>query len=320
MTGSPRRLRDDPDFRWETGCDLADEGFAVGGYDLPSMRASVLAEVTPPSQGAPLKPAPRWQGWWAGLAAGVAVTLLVGGGAYVVSSTSPASGPIAGESVDAPPSPEPTDVPAAPPTVVSPTEEAAAPVPSMPAPEEARAEGAPSPALPPTEAPAPPPEVAEEPPSPEAVDAATEPATDGVAEASPPTDAATQTPAAAPPSGLRAELEAYDRGVHALGDGELPTARAAFERYLADWPEGRLRDEASLGLLRTLVQLGDHAAVEAIAVTIQEQPSLAARRDEVVRMRAENLVWLERCDLALELAGTLPSRDGADVRRACRRR
>ena len=45
MSRGPRRLLDDPDFKWETGCDLADEGSVVGDYDLTAAKDAVMERV-----------------------------------------------------------------------------------------------------------------------------------------------------------------------------------------------------------------------------------------------------------------------------------
>jgi len=330
MTGSPRRLRDDPDFRWETGCDLADESFAVGGYDLAAMRGRVLAEVSPPSGGAPLKAASNSSRWWAGAAAGASVTLLVGAALLVATMgrpTVPAEVPPA-VPVSGVPAPTESPAPVEPAMPVEPATQAEPPVtveaasPQASSSSAARAEPTPAPAPPPVAGdPAgdepvvpPPPDPAPPAGSDDAEVGAAAPATGG--------EPADDGQGAAPPpaSGLRAELEAYDRATHALGDGDLPAARSGFEDYLERWPSGRLRDEAALGLLRTLVQLGDHEAVEQVAAGLQDRPSMAGRQSEILRMRAENLVWLDQCDKAMSIAARLSGRDAADVKRACRRR
>ena len=63
MTRGPRRLKDDPDFQWETGCNLADEESRVGQYDLAGIRDRLVAAAAvvpapivsdpPPSQAGP---------------------------------------------------------------------------------------------------------------------------------------------------------------------------------------------------------------------------------------------------------------------------
>ena len=317
MTGSPRRLKDDPDFRWETGCDLADEGFAVGGYDLPSMRAKVLAQVTPPSGGAPLKvPAAGWSAtWFAAAAALVGVGGLAGLWVVAGLSTSDAAPPAPQGPVVEQPSPvvpAPTLPPEAP---VAPIDGAVAPV--------ERADAAAPVEVPPTEAPsdavpveapsvplvAPPPLVDDEDAAADADAAVVEPSAPAAPEVG-----------GAPPSTLEAELAAYDRATAALAGGDAAAARDAFRAYLSAYPQGRLAPEASFGLLGALVSLGDHRAVETLAASLLGEDALQARHGDVLRIRAENLVWLGECDRALELAASLSSRERADVRRACRRR
>ncbi|MEQ1502970.1 MAG: hypothetical protein ABMB14_12105 [Myxococcota bacterium] len=59
MTVGPRRLNDDPDFKWETGCDLSDERGLVGDYDLAGLRSRlVAAAAASPAPGS--SPEQRW--------------------------------------------------------------------------------------------------------------------------------------------------------------------------------------------------------------------------------------------------------------------
>lgn len=303
MSEGPRRLRDDPDFAWETGCDLADEAFAVGGYDLPAMKGRLLAEVSPPSVGAPLKAASPLGGWVPVLGAAVAL-LAVGGvvGAWLAGAPSelPPAVPVVVEA----PTPSPVVAVQAP--VVAP--EAAVPV---PAPVEAVA------------------------PSPKAVPVAAEP----VAAPAVPTvdvaagglDEAPEAPQARPTveptvdggtssGGLAEELALFETASAAALAGDDRAAAEGFEAYRERYPQGSLLDEADLGLLRARVALGDHEGVERLAASLVERPGLEPLRDGLQRTRAENLVWLQRCEEALELVASLPTREGADVRRACRRR
>lgn len=309
MSGAPRRLRDDPDFSWETGCDLADEAFAVGGYDLPAMKGAVLAEVQAPSAGAPLKAASRGAMSWGGAGLVVGGVLLVGGLLWAWSSgpSVEAAAVQVAPMVASPPAPAsvPAVAPAAGPTAPAAAPEVVGPV--GPAPVE-RVE---APAAPAMEA-----ERSELPAEAEASPAATTPPEPGHDEPAPAPDAAAEAP---PLSGLAAELAAFDAAAGALSDGRPGEAALGFEAYLATYPSGRLLDEAELGLLRARVELGDHEGVEVVAARLQERPSMALRRSEILRTRAENLVWLKRCDDAVALVASLPARERADVRRACRR-
>jgi len=312
MSGAPRRLRDDPDFTWETGCDLADEAFAVGGYDLPAMKGAVLAEVQAPSAGAPLKVASRGMMSWVGAGVVVGGVLLVGGLLWAW-STGPSVQTAAVDvapMVASPPAPAvlpgvpPVTAPAAAPEVVP--AGGAVPVGG------AAAERVEAPVAPATQR-----ERREIPAEAEGSPASTAPSTEpGQVEPDSAPDAAAEAP---PVSGLAAELAAFDAAAGALSDGRPGEAALGFEAYLATYPSGRLLDEAELGLLRARVDLGDHEGVEVVAARLQERPSMALRRGEILRTRAENLVWLERCDDAVALVASLPARERADVRRACRR-
>lgn len=310
MSEGPRRLRDDPDFAWETGCDLADEAFAVGGYDLPALKGRLLAEVVPPSAGAPLRSASGMSTWGPLVGAGVALLGLgVLGGLWWATPEPPATtvAPV----VVAPAAPAPA-APMARPMPVPVVAPAPPVVPSVPVAPAARPAAPPAAPVATHEAPGPAPAVpvVEAEPEAEAEAAAT------TVEATP--EAAGVDEVAS--GGLAAELALFDAATGAAAAGRDQEAADGFAAYAEQYPSGSLRDEADLGRLRALVALGDHAAVEGLVAELVDRPGLVAVRDGLVRTRAENLVWLRRCDEALTLVASLPGRDGADVRRACRRR
>jgi hypothetical protein len=114
-------------------------------------------------------------------------------------------------------------------------------------------------------------------------------------------------------------MRMYDRIRDALDTGDARAAVSAFEAYDAAFPSGRLATEARIKLLLVLLAAGDAAAAERLAADLQDRAEFSTRRPEILRVRAESLVSLGRCDEALALPD-LASRDAAEVRRACRRR
>jgi hypothetical protein len=294
MNDGPKRLRHDPDFAWETGCDLSDEAFVLGGYDLPAMRAKVLVEVLPPSLGAPLRPAAPVRPWFAVLAGGgVVAAALIAVGFWSASDVPPsATQPDASPAIVAPtPWPVAPEAPSSvAPVVASPPAASAAPV---AAPQ--RAERV---------------EPAEVPSEVESVAVVDDPP---VA-----TAPAAQPSAPAPAGTLADELRAFDAARDAASDGRVADARRGYDDYLARYPHGRLRQESEVGLLFALVDLGEHAAVDVLAGRLANDPAMSSRHAEILRVRAENLVALGRCSDAITIIKDLPARDGADVRRACR--
>ena len=254
MSTPPRRLRDDPGFLWETGCDLADEAFAVGGYDLPSLRARVLAETQPPSGGAPLRAA-------RGGAVGAAVAgalLLLGLGAGIATVLAPSGPATQGEGLEPP---APADVAPVVPALV----EGPPSPPSGPPWEEPSQGGTPDAA--PAAPPSPPRKVeaaSEAPPSARPAStaapvAAPEPAAgvgvvppddlgggpDAAVGAPPPPVAsvASGEGASAPASTLAAEVAMYDQACERLASGAAGEAVAGYERYLQRYPNGRAAAE-----------------------------------------------------------------------------
>jgi hypothetical protein len=105
----PRRLRDDPDFKWETGCDLADEGLVARGYDHERGRMRLLAAVSALPLAAAPSPAhpsasfaarfPVWLKPVAGVAAGLA---MVAGGFWLGTRSVEREGLPGGEAIAAP--------------------------------------------------------------------------------------------------------------------------------------------------------------------------------------------------------------------------
>ncbi len=305
MSTPPRRLKDDPDFLWETGCDMADEAFAVGGYDLPSLRARVLAGTQPPSGGAPLRAS---RGGSVGAAVAGALLLLGLGGGAAAWWSAPAAEP----DVAAPTAPvavvEPAPVVVVEAAAALPVQDAGladeveedAPVGSVAL--EARAPVAaplaPAPVLPVGDA-----------------GSGDAPIEDlgGMSE-----EGGAVSEPSAPASTLAAEVAMYDAAAEHLVGGSAEDAVVAYQAYLEMYPQGRLVVESQLGLLRSRVAVGASEEVEALSVQLLADPRLAAKHDDIARMRAENLVVLRRCDDAIVAARDLPSRDAAPIKRACR--
>jgi TolA-binding protein len=350
MTRGPRRLKEDPDFKWETGCDVADESLLVGEYDLPGTRSRLLAAIaltTPVGGEAPpetivtttvgdgipaIRPGAASSSWSLFKPLAVAVT-----GAFVVAASywvgvqvgsddsvqelapleAPAVNPtvetqgtgVSGTSAEvARPAAEvvaTTSAPgtAAPDLVVSPHVRPiskSAPVKALPA----KAEPVAPEVVLPTEL------VAAQ----QAAAAVEQLEASGTAESPEMGSAALK-----PQSTLPAEAIAYKSGEQALFDGDYKLARTRFEGYLARFPQGKYQVEAKLGILHALFGLEDVAATESFARSIQDLPSLSGRRAEILQLRAESLVLLDRCEEALLVAGEIPSKAAAEVRRVCRR-
>jgi hypothetical protein len=290
MTRGPRRLIDDPDFKWETGCDLADEALQVGGYDLPGAKEQLLARIAsaPPVTVGDGVPAVRAASWPAAVkpVVGVVVAAALLAGAYWLGTR--ASTP------EAAPAPEPVAVD---PIVSAPAVEAA-PLEVPPA----VAEPEPEPVLEPVVEPEPEP-VAEIEPEPEAV-AEIEP------EPVPETQAVADAEPEAPRSSIAAQMALYEPAADALQAGRYAAAIDGFRAYLDAWPDGDLRHEAELGLLQALFGAGDAEGTAALAETLQDRRGLASRREDILRLRAESLLFL--------VAEQLSTKAAAPIKRGCR--
>ncbi|MEQ1506701.1 MAG: hypothetical protein ABMB14_31025, partial [Myxococcota bacterium] len=143
--------------------------------------------------------------------------------------------------------------------------------------------------------------------------------TEGTADAGPAAAAPTGSVRAAPPSSeLAIELQVFEPARDSLVDGDFAAAKTGFERYLAQLPHGRMVGEAQIGRLQASKGLNDPAATASLAEKLQDLPELAGRRQEILRLRAESLVLLDRCDEALLVASDLSTRDASEIRRACR--
>lgn len=301
MSRGPRRLMDDPDFQWETGCNLRDESALVEGYDLGGLREAVLARLPEVGDGVPpIRPRRGWR-WGVGGLVGLSTVTAFWLGTQFAGVGAPVITP------EAPPAATQETPPVAP---VRP--EVAEPVPE---PIEARAIEAPAEVVP--DVPEPIVRRVTRPvatPVAEPIDDAgsAEDPTDAVAEAVPEPERA--------PSRLAAEMAVYEPAADALAAGDASVAAVGFRSYLAKFPEGTLRVEAELGLLWALHQLGDAARTERWAAALVDRPAHAKDRDDIRELQAQALVRLGRCEDALEAVDGLPSRVVGPIRRACRRR
>lgn len=323
MTRGPRRLLEDPDFKWETGCDLADEKLLVDNYDTDAMKKRLLAAIAlgagaagsggvTVGDGTPVVRAGfRWSAALkpvAGIVAAVgAVTLSFWAGMQARDADVDHVPPPAVEVPVAPsdlPSMAPSMDEAAPPEPAIPSEEPTEP----PAGSHAARAPAPLAELP---AVAPALEVALAPVLEAPVlDAASD---DGVAEV-----ALDALPEAVRTSDLPGQTADYDAADAALGAGRYREAKKRFGDYLVSWPDGGYASEAKLGLLEALHGLGEVSDVERYAAVLAEDPTMSHLRHEILRLRAESLVKLDRCGEALLVAEEVSARTLADIRRACR--
>ncbi|MEN0067209.1 MAG: hypothetical protein AAGA48_34070 [Myxococcota bacterium] len=303
MSRGPRRLMEDPDFKWETGCDLGDEKVLTGGYDLARMRAAVLAGIPAVGDGVPvIRPRRPW-GWWLGGIAGVtAIVASFWLGTQV-------SGVGGEEQLPAVAPPEVIEAP-----VRTPDPEVLRPEAPETVNVEVSVEGAP------IASPKEVPQVVIQPPKAASKSVVERPIVDdGVAAA---VEAPEPAPAAAPPveSRLEAEMAVYEPAADALQSGEAAAAARGFREYLAQFPTGTLRPEAELGLLWALHREGDAARTERWAAYLLEQSVHEPHHDDIRELRAQALVRLGRCEEAIASISSLPSRVIGPIRRACRRR
>lgn len=120
-------------------------------------------------------------------------------------------------------------------------------------------------------------------------------------------------------SGLQAELDDYNRALDAAESGLWPEARERYAAYLQAWPSGRLRTEATLGLLGALVRSERPTEAEALAARLLTDATYRQRSSDIRLLRAEALVELHRCDEALaSLEGLRRTSRTQAVRSACR--
>lgn len=113
-----------------------------------------------------------------------------------------------------------------------------------------------------------------------------------------------QPPSSPPRVGdLQAQLALYEAGRDALRAGRHGIAIAHFEDYLKRFTDGELRREAEVSLLESLVRAGRHGRAAGLAGRLAKRTGLSHRRGEFLRVRAESLAHLGRCDAAEEAFG-----------------
>jgi TolA-binding protein len=317
MTG-PRRLMDDPNFTWETGCDLADEALLHEGHDLSALKESVLANIavmeTPAGTGA----ASSGASWLKGVLAATGVVMVIGaaGVGYQVGRTAVA--PLA---------------PMAPSVEQATQHQAAPPVeePAVMAPGTAEEHVAPSAVI--GRAPEAAPRTTLERKTPKVAAAATVSAravgTDEAPVELPTTGVGSVMIDETPPqasdaprsSGLGDELNAYERAREAMVAGSYMEAATGFEGYLRSWPAGQLADEVRLSLLECMVKEGNWIEAQPLATFLLSSDAHAHRKGEISLLLAQSLVNLDRCSEALAIVDSIRPRpaEAANLRRACRR-
>lgn len=285
----PRRLRDDPAFRDLTQGALDDEPLALGPHDLDRLRAQIVAGGPPPL-------APRWPSLIgiSGLTASLVSLAL-----WVTLPSSPV--------LPSPPTSTPelpmlgvgelrTAVRTVSPGVDPEVQAAPVPVEPSPAPQLQIAEVPPEPVIAPVPVP-----VAVQP------EPITAPPAHGLVVRTPQGD-------------LQAELEDYNLALEASDSARWAEARERYLAYLERWPEGRLLDEARLGLLAALVRSDRPAEAEDLATDLLRDARLAHHTEAIRLLRAEALVQLDLCDEALLAIDDMRRSPRVNaVRSACRR-
>jgi hypothetical protein len=321
---------DDPDFKWETGCDLADEALLHDGFDLAGLKEQVMAAVEAPPVA--MEPSSIGGGTAGGAVAsvkglaGLGVTIVAAlGVGYWLGTAQPeveTAAPVAAVAAQAESEPVLIEPPPAPVAETLATEvvlplggSGEVEAPSVPVvvttPTAARGSWV---------APAGTADVSHEDGGSPAVVASApsgEDASEPAAGVGPET-----APGEASHSDLAAEMNLYDDAVQALTSGDHAGASARYRSYLERYPSGQLVREAELSLLECLFQEGSFAEAEAQAARLLATPGFGDRRHELSLVRAESLILLNRCDEAVTIVDMLGGRDarGVAVRRECKRR
>jgi hypothetical protein len=336
MTRGPRRLKDDSDFQWETGCNLEDEKLVVGDYDLAGMRSRIVAGVLATGvaastaviigDGVPV--VARAAGW--SFATVVKPVLGAAGGAAVLAGAywlgvqsrspetlpepeiaaihgpaSPGHGPASPGHGPASPGYTPPEMPAPAalstgPLVPGRTVE---PIGERPADAGVATEDS----VPVASAPL---RTTPE----ESAPAEVEPA--GTASEQP---LSWERPGIVPPaSDVPAQKTMLYAADDAMGRGDYADAAQLYTDLIHKWPNGVLWVEAELGLLNARSLGQDYVGTARLAEQIYDDPAFSDKRQEILRLWAESLVQLDRCTEALRLAEELSVRSAAPTRKSCR--
>ena len=294
MSG-PLRLRDDPNFLRETGCDLAAEARTLPPPDLPALRQRVvragrvarLRRIAGPSTllvilaglfahfatpGAP------------DAARGSAPTSVAVAAEPVTAAAVPSTGTARAE-LPTPPALHPDapvralrDVPSVAPVVVPPTPETP---PAVALQAERTGEAVAAAEL-----------------------AATQPSGEG-------------TPAATEGGDLALQHAAFMEAEAARDGGDLDRATQLYAESLDRWPHGAFAAESRLGELRVAVAAGDVDRIVSLSAVLAKDPALAPHRAELVRTRAVALANAGRCTEAREHLRDLSREDRVQVTARC---
>lgn len=233
-------------------------------------------------------PTPPWRWWWGGGGVGVALALVAAWWFWPVAPTAVVAPETAPAVAMAPPQRADEAVVDDAPVADTPVVAVAAAEPPK------RAAVAPAPVPP-------------EPPTEPAVAVV-------VAEAAPPKVEPTWAPGT-----LDAELREIGLARERLEEADHTRALAAFDAYLAAWPDGRFRAEARLGRLDCLVGLARWSEVAALAGELLDGGEVTAnRRPAIEGQRARALVLTGRCPEALVRLEFLEKADQGEIRKACR--
>ena len=296
MTG-PKRLKDDPLFLEETGCDLSAEAELVGSYALESAREVVMNEIATSS---------------AGVAVGVQIkgllgllAILVGGtglvwwmqdGPVMDPPTREAVAHVVAAEVSPIETPVREDVKAAVDFAVSESRGPSSQESALQREAEAvRVEADVDPEV-----------TAPEP---------SEPSTDAVAMVEAPPRART----AIQMGTLASENAVYALIGQQMKAGEYAKARQAMAYSLQQWPEGVHVDGILMTMVECMYRQSKWGEAEKLAELLVDVPGLGHRRTEIVRLRAESLLMLDRCDLAIEVAEEGERSLVAAVKQHCRK-
>jgi hypothetical protein len=141
----------------------------------------------------------------------------------------------------------------------------------------------------------------------------------------PPTDAVAMIEA--PPrarTAIQMGTLASENAVYALigqqmKAGEYAKARQAMAYSLQQWPEGVHVDGILMTMVECMYRQSKWGEAEKLAELLVDVPGLGHRRTEIVRLRAESLLMLDRCDLAIEVAEEGERSLVAAVKQHCRK-
>jgi len=292
----PKRLKDDPSFLEQTGCDLAAESELVGDYALAEMREAVVREVA--SVGAAAS-----TGFQTKALLGLLTVLVGTTGLWWMAQRAPiAEDPATRAAVDyaidhaeAPREVLPEEVTAAVAYAVSESESPAEEPPPKTEPQPAPAAESVSPGEPATA-----PVESEE----DAV---------AMAEEHAPPQTAIQI------GTLASENAVYELVGERMASGDYAQARLAMAYYLKQWPDGVHLNGILVTMVECMYRQSRWGEAEKLAELLVGVPGLAHRRAEIARLRAESLVILGRCEEAVAAAADGDRALLSAVKQQCRK-